>query len=83
MSGVGSTNAMKKGSGNNPFLAYNEADMQSFLNSAYAGRIVKYIGPSTKKGIQAVLPLDSAKALGDAQNLVADISTSDDTAKGT
>lgn len=83
MSGVGSTNAMKKGSGNNPFIAYSEADMQGFLNSAYAGRIVKYVGPSTKKGIQAVLPLDSAKALGDAQNLVADISTSDDTAKGT
>ena len=83
MSGVGSTNAMKKGSGNNPFIAYSEADMQSFLNSAYAGRIVKYVGPSTKKGIQAVLPLDSAKDLGDAQNLVADISTSDDTAKGT
>ena len=83
MSGVGSTNAMKKGSGNNPFIAYSEADMQGFLNSAYAGRIVKYVGPSTKKGIQAVLPLDSAKDLGDAQNLVADISTSDDTAKGT
>ena len=83
MSGVGSTNAMKKGSGNNPFLAYSEADMQGYLNSAYTGCIVKYIGPSTKKGIQAVLPLDSAKDLGDAQNLVADISTSDDTAKGT
>lgn len=44
MSGVGSTNAMKKGSANNPFLAYSEADMQSFLNSAYTGCIVKYAG---------------------------------------
>lgn len=44
MSGVGSTNAMKKGSANNPFLAYSEADMQGFLNSAYAGCIVKYVG---------------------------------------
>ena len=46
MSGVGSTNAMKKGSANNPFLAYNEADMQGFLNSAYTGCIVKYTGSS-------------------------------------
>lgn len=44
MSGVGSTNAMKKGSANNPFLAYSEADMQGFLNSAYTGCIVKYTG---------------------------------------
>lgn len=44
MSGVGSTNAMKKGSANNPFLAYSEADMASFLNSAYTGCIVKYAG---------------------------------------
>lgn len=44
MSGVGSTNAMKKGSANNPFLAYSEADMASFLNSAYTGCIVKYVG---------------------------------------
>ena len=44
MSGVGSTNAMKKGSANNPFIAYSEADMQGFLNSAYAGCIVKYVG---------------------------------------
>lgn len=44
MSGVGSTNAMKKGSANNPFLAYSEADMASFLNSAYTGCIVKYTG---------------------------------------
>lgn len=73
MSGVGSTNAMKKGSGNNPFLAYSEADMQSYLNAAYTGCIVKYTGPSTKKGIQEVLPLNSAKNLGDAQNLVANI----------
>ena len=73
MSGVGSTNAMKKGSANNPFLAYSEADMQGFLNSAYTGCIVKYTGSSTKKGIQDVLPLDSAKSLGDAQNLVANL----------
>lgn len=46
MSGVGSTNAMKKGSANNPFLAYSEADMQGFLNSAYTGCIVKYAGPA-------------------------------------
>lgn len=46
MSGVGSTNAMKKGSANNPFLAYSEVDMQSFLNSAYTGCIVKYTGPA-------------------------------------
>lgn len=46
MSGVGSTNAMKKGSANNPFLAYSEADMQGFLNSAYTGCIVKYTGPA-------------------------------------
>lgn len=44
MSGVGSTNAMKKGSANNPFLAYSEADMARFLNSAYTGCIVKYAG---------------------------------------
>ena len=44
MSGVGSTNAMKKGSANNPFLAYSEVDMASFLNSAYTGCIVKYAG---------------------------------------
>lgn len=67
MSGVGSTNAMKKGSGNNPFLAYSEADMQGFLNSAYTGCIVKYAGPSTKK-------LMDANASGDAQNLIADTS---------
>ena len=67
MSGVGSTNAMKKGSANNPFLAYSEADMASFLNSAYTGCIVKYAGPSTKK-------LIDANASGDAQNLIADVS---------
>lgn len=44
MSGVGSTNAMKKGSANNPILAYSEAEMASFLNSAYTGCIVKYAG---------------------------------------
>ena len=67
MSGVGSTNAMKKGSGNNPFLAYSEADMQGYLNSAYTGCIVKYIGPSTKVIIQTS---DTNK---NAQNLVFDI----------
>lgn len=67
MSGVGSTNAMKKGSGNNPFLAYSEEDMQGYLNSAYTGCIIKYIGPTTKK-------LIDANASGDAQNLIADIS---------
>lgn len=69
MSGVGSTNAMKKGSGNNPFLAYSEADMQGFLNSAYAGRIVKYAGPSTRTPVPRGLGL----SLGDAQNLVVDL----------
>lgn len=49
MSGVGSTNAMKKGSANNPFLAYSEADMQGFLNSAYTGCIVKYTGPTINR----------------------------------
>ncbi len=67
MSGVGSTNAMKKGSGNNPFLAYSKADMASFLNSAYTGCIVKYTGPSTKV---EVLTSDRNK---DAQHLVFDI----------
>lgn len=69
MSGVGSTNAMKKGSGNNPFLAYSEADMQGFLNSAYTGRIVKYTGPSTKTAV----PRGNNLNLGDAQNLVVDL----------
>lgn len=67
MAGVGSTNAMKKGSGNNPFLAYSKADMRSYLNSAYTGCIVKYTGPSTKV---EVLTSDRNK---DAQNLVFDI----------
>lgn len=67
MSGVGSTNAMKKGSANNPFLAYSEADMQGFLNSAYTGCIVKYTGPSTKKLLED-------HASGDAQNLISDVS---------
>ena len=67
MSGVGSTNAMKKGSGNNPFLAYSKADMRSYLNSAYTGCIVKYTGPSTKV---EVLTSDRNK---DAQHLVFDI----------
>lgn len=49
MSGVGSTNAMKKGSANNPFLAYSEADMKGFLNSAYTGCIVKYTGPAINR----------------------------------
>ena len=49
MSGVGSTNAMKKGSANNPFLAYSKEDMQGFLNSAYTGCIVKYTGPAINR----------------------------------
>ena len=69
MSGVGSTNAMKKGSANNPFLAYSEADMQGFLNSAYTGCIVKYTGPSTKTAV----PRGKKLSLGDAQNLVVDL----------
>lgn len=69
MSGVGSTNAMKKGSANNPFLAYSEADMQGFLNSAYTGCIVKYTGPSTKTAV----PRGNNLNLGDAQNLVVDL----------
>ena len=72
MSGVGSTNAMKKGSGNNPFLAYSKADMQGFLNSAYTGRIVKYAGSSTKTGV----PRGKGLNLGDAQNLVVDLTKS-------
>lgn len=69
MSGVGSTNAMKKGSGNNPFLAYSKEDMQGFLNSAYTGRIVKYAGPSTRTPV----PRGYRLSLGDAQNLVVDL----------
>lgn len=72
MSGVGSTNAMKKGSANNPFLAYSEADMQDFLNSAYTGCIVKYTGPSTKTAV----PRGNGLSLGDAQNLVVDLTKS-------
>ena len=72
MSGVGSTNAMKKGSGNNPFLAYSEADMQGYLNSAYTGRIIKYIGPTTKTAV----PRGKGLNLGDAQNLVVDLTKS-------
>lgn len=72
MSGVGSTNAMKKGSANNPFLAYSEADMQGFLNSAYTGCIVKYAGPSTKTAV----PRGNGLNLGDAQNLVVDLTKS-------
>lgn len=72
MSGVGSTNAMKKGSANNPFLAYSEADMQGFLNSAYTGCIVKYTGPSTKTAV----PRGQKLSLGDAQNLVVDLTKS-------
>lgn len=72
MSGVGSTNAMKKGSANNPFLAYSEADMQGYLKSAYTGCIVKYTGPSTKTGV----PRGNNLNLGDAQNLVVDLTKS-------
>lgn len=69
MSGVGSTNAMKKGSANNPFLAYSKEDMQGYLNSAYTGCIVKYAGPSTKTAV----PRGKGLNLGDAQNLVVDL----------
>lgn len=66
MSGVGSTNAMKKGSANNPFLAYSEADMQGFLNSAYTGCIVKYTGPAINRTLS-----EQNKTVPDyAQNLV-------------
>lgn len=66
MSGVGSTNAMKKGSANNPFLAYSEADMQGFLNSAYTGCIVKYTGPAINRALS-----EQNKTVPDyAQNLV-------------
>lgn len=51
MAGIGSTNAMKKGSGNNPFLASTEADMRSFLNSSYVGCIVKYTGNAIQREI--------------------------------
>lgn len=68
MAGVGSTNAMKKGSGNNPFLAFSEADMQGYLNSAYTGCIVKYSGEAIKRQIS-----DINKTVGEyAQNLVFD-----------
>ena len=66
MSGVGSTNAMKKGSANNPFLAYSEADMQGFLNSAYTGCIVKYSGES----ISRYLAEQNKTVAEYAQNLV-------------
>lgn len=69
MAGVGSTNAMKKGSGNNPFLVFSEADMQGYLNSAYTGCIVKYSGEAIKRQIT-----DINKTVGEyAQNLVFDI----------
>lgn len=72
MSGVGSTNAMKKGSANNPFLANSEEDMQGFLKSAYTGCIVKYTGPS----IMTAVPRGNNLNLGDAQNLVVDLTKS-------
>lgn len=66
MSGVGSTNAMKKGSANNPFLAFSEADMKGYLNSAYTGCIVKYTGDPIARKIS-----DVNKTVPDnAQNLV-------------
>jgi hypothetical protein len=67
MAGVGSTNAMKKGSGNNPFLAFSVADMRSYLNSAYTGCIVKYTGSSTK------VEVGTSDKNKNAQNLVFDI----------
>lgn len=66
MSGVGSTNAMKKGSANNPFLAYSEADMAGFLNSAYTGCIVKYSG----EPISRYLAEQNKTVAEYAQNLV-------------
>lgn len=72
MSGVGSTNAMKKGSANNPFLAYSKEDMQGYLKSAYTGCIVKYTGSSTKTAV----PRGKGLNLGDAQNLVVDLTKS-------
>lgn len=54
MSGVGSTNAMKKGSANNPFIAFSEADMKGYLNSAYTGCIVKYNGDSIARNLSDV-----------------------------
>lgn len=66
MSGVGSTNAMKKGSANNPFLAFSEADMKGYLNSAYTGCIVKYNGDSIARNLS-----DINKTVPEyAQNLV-------------
>lgn len=66
MSGVGSTNAMKKGSANNPFLAFSEADMKGYLNSAYTGCIVKYNGdPIARK-----ITFETANVPEHAQNLV-------------
>lgn len=66
MSGVGSTNAMKKGSANNPLLAYSEADMAGFLNSAYTGCIVKYSG----EPISRYLAEQNKTVAEYAQNLV-------------
>lgn len=54
MSGVGSTNAMKKGSANNPFLAFSEADMKGYLNSAYTGCIVKYNGDPISRNLSDI-----------------------------
>lgn len=66
MSGVGSTNAMKKGSANNPFLAFSEADMKGYLNSAYTGCIVKYNGDPITRNLS-----DTNKTVAEyAQNLV-------------
>ena len=66
MSGVGSTNAMKKGSANNPFLAFSEADMKGYLNSAYTDCIVKYNGdPIARK-----ITFETANVPEHAQNLV-------------
>lgn len=66
MSGVGSTNVMKKGSANNPFLAFSEADMKGYLNSAYTGCIVKYNGdPIARK-----ITFETANVPERAQNLV-------------
>lgn len=66
MAGIGSTNAMKKGSGNNPFLASTEAEMRTFLNSSYVGCIVKYTGNAIQREIT-----DANRTIAEhAQNIV-------------
>ena len=45
---------MKKGSANNPFLAFSEADMKGYLNSAYTGCIVKYTGDPIARNLSDI-----------------------------